>query len=298
MPVPHFLFLMLICLLWAGNFIAAAWAVRILEPVSFTVVRFALVLALLLPFLRLPARDQWSTLLACCWSMGAIHFGLVFLALGRSEDVSSIALLMQIYVPLSTLMAVLLLGERIGWRTTSGILVAFSGVLVMGLDPLVLAQLDVMALVLCSALSLATGTILMRRLKGIGVFSFQAWNALLSIIPLGLLAAWLETPSGLFEISVSRPEVWLAVGYSAVAASIIGHGGFYWLIQRHEVNKITPYLLLVPILAVILGVIFWGDRPGPRLLTGGTLVLAGVLWITLRARWRRPRRTGTPPPAP
>jgi len=293
MPVRHFLFLLFICLLWAGNFLAAAWAVRILEPVTFTVVRFGLVLLLLLPFLRVPQRDQWATLVGCCWSMGAIHFGLIFLALGRSEDVSSIALLMQIYVPLSTLMAVLLLGERIGWRTTSGILIAFGGVLVMGLDPLVLAQLDVMVLVFFAALSLATGTILMRRLKGIGVFSFQAWNALLSIIPLFVLAVWLETPSELMRLGTQRPEVWLAVGYSAVAASIIGHGGFYWLIQRHEVNRITPYLLLVPILAVLLGVLFWGDRPGPRLLIGGSLVLAGVLWITLRARWRR-----APQPAP
>lgn len=297
MPLSHFLFLLFICLLWAGNFLAAAWAVRIFEPVSFTVVRFALVLLLLLPFLRLPARDQWKTLLACCWTMGAIHFALVFLALGRSEDVSSIALLMQVYVPLSTLMAVLVLGERIGWRTTSGILIAFGGVLVIGLDPLVLSQLDVMALVLVSALSLATGTILMRRLQGIGVFSFQAWNALLSVIPLGLLAIWLETPSDVFELSGERPEVWLAVGYSAVAASIIGHGGFYWLIQRHEVNRITPYLLLVPILAVVLGILVWGDRPGPRLLTGGALVLIGVLWITLRSRWRRRARTEPRPPA-
>jgi O-acetylserine/cysteine efflux transporter len=154
-----------------------------------------------------------------------------------------------------------------------------------------------MALVLASALSLATGTILMRRLKGIGVFSFQAWNALLSVVPLLLLAIWLETPSDVVRISGERPDVWLAVAYSAVAASIIGHGGFYWLIQRHEVNLITPYLLLVPILAVVLGVIFWGDRPGPRLLTGGSLVLAGVLWITLRARWRRPRRVEPAPPA-
>lgn len=297
MPVRHFLFLLFICLLWAGNFIAAAWAVRILEPVTFTVVRFGLVLLILLPFLRLPERSQWKTLLGCCWTMGAIHFGLVFLALGRSEDVSSIALLMQIYVPLSTLMAVLLLGERIGWRTTSGILIAFGGVLVMGLDPLVLRQLDVVVLVLLSATSLATGTILMRRLRGIGVFSFQAWNALLSLLPLGLLAIWLETPSDVVRITTHRPDVWLAVGYSAVAASIIGHGGFYWLIQRHEVNRITPYLLLVPILAVILGVLFWDDRPGPRLLTGGALVLAGVLWITLRARWRRSPEPAPAPPA-
>lgn len=297
MPLSHLSFLLFICLLWAGNFIAAAWAVRMLEPIGFTVVRFALVLVLLLPFLRIPPRSQWGTLLACCWTMGAIHFGMVFLALGRSEDVSSIALLMQVYVPLSTLMAVLLLGERIGWRTTSGILIAFAGVLVMGLDPLVLSQLDVVGLVLAAALSLATGTILMRRLEGIGVFSFQAWNALLSLPPLGLLAVFLETPSEIVTISLERPQVWIAVGYSAIAASIIGHGGFYWLIQRHEVNRITPFLLLVPVLAVMLGIAVWGDRPGPRLLTGGAFVLAGVLWITLRARWRKRARPEPAPPA-
>ncbi len=296
MPAAHFLLLLTICLLWAGNFVVAAFAVRIFEPVSFAVLRFVLVLVLLLPFLRLPPRDQWLTLLSCCLTMGAIHFALIFLALGRSEDVSSIALLMQIYVPLSTLLAVLALGERIGWRTTSGILISFAGVLVMGLDPLVLAQIDVMLLVLASALALATGTVLMRRLKGVGVFNFQAWNALLSIVPLGLLVLWLESPSQIIEVTRRQSEAWLLVGYSAIAASIIGHGGFYWLLQRHEVNKITPYLLLVPILAVILGVVLWGDRPGPRLLIGGGLVLAGVLWITLRARWRRRPTADNPPP--
>lgn len=296
MPLPHFLFLLFICLLWAGNFLAAAWSVRMFEPVTFTVARFALVLLLLVPFLRRPPPGQWKTLLACCWSMGAIHFGLLFLALGRSADVSSVALLMQVYVPLSTLLAVLALGEGIGWRTTSGILIAFGGVLIIGLDPLVLSQLDVVALALLSALSLATGTILMRRLRGIGVFSFQAWNALLSLGPLLALALWLESPASVVQVSSERPAVWLGVAYSAVAASIIGHGGFYWLIQRHEVNRITPYLLLVPLLAVVLGVVFWGDRPGPRVLFGGALVLAGVLWITLRARWRR-RPEPSPPGA-
>ncbi len=296
MPASHFLLLLFICLIWAGNFIAAAWAVESMEPITFTVVRFALVLALLLPLLRIPSQRQWTLLIACCWTMGAIHFALVFFALGRSQDVSSIALLMQVYIPLSTLLAVLVLGERIGWRTTTGIIIAFSGVLLMGLDPLVLSQLDVLFLVLVSALSLATGTILMRQLKDISVLNFQAWNALLSIVPLALLAFWLEDPVSGIPDTFAMPDVWLAVAYSAVGASIIGHGGFYWLIQRHEVNRITPFLLLVPILAVLLGILIWGDRPGPRLIFGGALVLAGVLWITLRARWRR--RTVSPRPPP
>ena len=43
-------------------------------------------------------------------------------------------------------------------------------------------------------------------------------------------------------------------------------------------------LLLVPVLAVALGVAFWGDRPGPRVYLGGAMVLGGVLIIALRAR--------------
>ncbi len=287
MPLSHRVALILICLVWAGNFIASAIAVDHLPPISVTALRFALVLLLLFPFLRRPEPGQWFNLLAACWCMGAIHFALVFSALARSSDVSSIAILMQVYVPLTTLMAVLILGERIGWRTTSGIALAFGGVLVVGLDPLVLAQLEVLVLVLVSAFFLALGTIFMRRVRGIGVFSFQAWNALLSLLPLAILALLLEEPWTAFAAAGLQSPAWAAVAYSAIGASIVGHGTFYWLIQRHEVNSVTPTLLLVPVLAVALGVLLHGDQPGPRLLTGGAMVIGGVLWVTLRARYRR-----------
>jgi O-acetylserine/cysteine efflux transporter len=196
MPLAHRAALLAICLIWAGNFLAAAYAVQTLEPVTFTAMRALLVLLLLLPFLKPPARGQWVNLMTACWCMGALHFGLVFIALGRSADISSIAILMQVYVPMSTLLAVFLLGERIGWRSSTAIALAFGGVLVVGLDPLVLAQLDVLALVMASAFFLALGTIFMRRLSGVNVFGFQAWNALLSFIPLAALALWIESPLG------------------------------------------------------------------------------------------------------
>jgi O-acetylserine/cysteine efflux transporter len=49
------------------------------------------------------------------------------------------------------------------------------------------------------------------------------------------------------------------------------------------VAQVTPWLLLVPVLAVALGIVFWGDRPGPRLWVGGAMVLGGVLIVALRA---------------
>ncbi|MCZ7140660.1 DMT family transporter, partial [Salmonella enterica subsp. enterica] len=68
------------------------------------------------------------------------------------------------------------------------------------------------------------------------------------------------------------------------------------LVQRHPIAQVTPWLLLVPVLAVALGVLVWGDRPGPRLLLGGAMVLGGVLIIALRALARA--RTGGTPTAP
>lgn len=277
----------MICLIWAGNFVASAIAVDHLPPVTVTAMRFAAVLALLFPFLKPPRSGQWFNLLIACWCMGALHFSLVFLALKRSADVSSVAILMQVYVPVSTILAVAILGERIGWRTVSGIVLAFSGVLVVGLDPVVLAQLEVLAMVLASAFFLGLGTIFMRRVQGVGVFSFQAWNALLSLAPLLVLAWLIESPIESLAGSAWSSPALPAILYSAIGASIVGHGTFYWLIQRHEVNSVTPYLLLVPVLAVVLGVVLRGDEPGPRLLTGGAMVLAGVLWVTVRARYRK-----------
>jgi len=297
MPVAHRSALLFICLIWAGNFVASAIAVDHLPPITVTAMRFAAVFVLLFPLLRRPRRDQWFNLLVACWCMGALHFGLVFVALERSADVSSVAILMQVYVPISTILAVLVLGERIGWRTVSGIAVAFGGVLVVGLDPVVLAQLDVLALVLGAAFFLGLGTIFMRRVEGVGLFSFQAWNALLSLVPLAAIALWLESPLDTLSATPWSSPALPAIVYSAVGASIIGHGTFYWLIQRHEVNSVTPYLLLVPVLAVVLGIVLRGDQPGPRLLTGGALVIGGVLWITLRARYRKrplPNKTHDP----
>ncbi len=52
--------------------------------------------------------------------------------------------------------------------------------------------------------------------------------------------------------------------------------------QRHPVAKVTPYLLVAPLLATLLGIAFLGDQVGPRLWLGGAMVLGGVLAIALR----------------
>jgi len=283
MPLRALFLVFLVCLVWAFNFVAAAQGMQHFSPYLFMVARFLIVLIVLLPFLRWPPADQWGRLIFVCLCMGALHFTLLFLAIARSYDLSSIAISQQTYIPMAVILAMVILGERVGWRSLAAIVVAFSGVVVLSFDPLMLKQLDVLGIALLSALFQALGSVYMRGLRGIGVFNFQAWTALISL-PV-LLAASLLLETG--QMEAVRTAAWLDWGsiiYSAVFASIVGHGLFFFLVQRHPVSTIMPYMLLTPLMAVMFGVLIWGDRPGWRLILGGVLVLSGILFVTLRAR--------------
>ena len=283
MPLRHFLLVLAICVVWAVNFLTSAISLRELPPLLFTALRFVPLAVLLIPWMKAPAPGQWPRLIAVGLCIGVLHFGLSFWALRLAGDLSSPAIVMQSYIPMSTVLAVVLLGEHVGWRTWAGIATSFAGVLVLGFDPLVLDAPASLLLMLVSAFCLALGTVLMRGLAGVNAIGMQGWTAVFALAPLLLWSGFAE--SG--QIDALRNASWAAWGgalYAALVSSLFGHGAFYWLVQRHPVSTLTPYLLMTPLFAIALGVLFWGDRPGPRLYLGGAMVLAGVLIIALRAR--------------
>ncbi len=272
---------LLVCLFWAINFLTSAHALQEVPPFLYTAMRMAILAAMLALFMRVPPREQWGRLAAVALFNGVLHFGTSFLALKLAGNLSSPAIVTQVYVPMAVLLAWWVLGERFGWRTALGIGISFAGVLVLGFDPMVLERPAALFVMMGSSLMVAIGTVLMRKLKGVSMVDQQGWTAVLSLLPLLAISAVFEP--GSFE--ALRNASWIGWGgalYAAVFASLLGHGVFYWLVQRHPVAQVTPYLLLTPVLAVVLGIVFWGDRPGPALWIGGAMVLGGVLLIAIR----------------
>jgi O-acetylserine/cysteine efflux transporter len=283
---PRDLFLILaICLAWAGNFLFSAYALLEMPAFLYTALRMAIVALVLLPFVKPVPRAQWPRLLAVALCMNVFHFGLSFWALRLAGELSAVAIVMQSYVPMSALLAWAVLGERFAWRTGTAIAVSFAGVLVIGFDPSIVDRPAAMLSMLASAAFLAVGTVLMRRLAGIGMVTQQGWSALVAVLPL-LAISLLFEPGGLAALASASPRAWVGVSYSALVASLLGHGVYFLLLQRHPVAELTPWLLLTPLLAVVLGIVFWGDRPGTQLWVGGALVLGGVATIALRAKVR------------
>lgn len=278
-----FALVLVVCVVWAGNFLTSAFALREVPPFLFSALRMTLLAALLVAFLKRPPRAQWPRLIAVALLNGALHFGTSLWALRMAGDLSSPAIVMQSYIPMAVLLAWWVLGERFAWRTGSAIALSFAGVLVLGFDPLVLDHPASLLMMLFSAFLIALGTVLMRGLSGIDAISMQGWTAVIGILPLLAISALIE-PGGIAALRGAGPAAWGAVVYSAVFASLIGHSVFFGLVQRHPVAQVAPYLLLTPVFAVALGILIWGDRPGPQLWIGGAMVLGGVLAIALRAR--------------
>ena len=280
---PRDIFLvLLICVAWAGNFLTSAYALREIPPFLFSALRFVALGLPLLFWMKRPAPGQWPRLLAVCMCVGVLHFGLSFVALKMAGDLSSPAIVLQSYIPMTTLLAWVALGEKFAWRTGLAIAVSFGGVMVLGFDPLVLDDPLALALMLLSALFLAIGTVLMKGLRGLDAYSMQGWTATIAVVPLLAISVALE-PGAIPALASVSWVGWVGVGYAAFISSLLGHGLYYVLVQKHPVAQVTPWLLLVPVLAVGLGVAFWGDRPGPRLYIGGAMVLGGVLGVALRA---------------
>jgi O-acetylserine/cysteine efflux transporter len=272
----------LICLAWAGNFLTSKLALREFPPLLFTALRLVLLCLLLAPFIRRPSPGQWPRLAAVALCNGVLHFGLSFWSLSLSPTLASPAIVMQSYVPMSALLAWWWLGEKFHWRTGAAIALSFAGVLVLGFDPSVLQAPASLLLMLVSALFLAVGTVLMRDLRGLDVFSQQGWTAFIGVAPL-LVASWLLEPHAMQVVRSASWVAWFGVVYAALIASVVGHGLYYVLVQKHPVAQVTPYLLAAPLLATLLGIWILHDQVGPRLWQGGAMVLGGVLAIALRA---------------
>lgn len=276
-------YLAIICLAWAGSFLASAFGLQQIPPMMFAALRLGLLALVLAPFIKRPPQGQWPQLLALGLCNGTLNFALSLWSIKLAGDLSSPAIIQQCYVPMSALLAWALLGERFGWRTGLAIAISFAGVLVLGFDPIVLDRPLSLVLMLGSGFVLALGTVVTRRLHGLDAISAQGWTAAIGVLPL-LFASLLFEPGAAASVADADALAWGSVAYAALVSSLLGYGLYYVLVQRHPIAQITPYLLLSPVLAVALGIVFWGDRPGPKLLIGGAMVLGGVLLIAMRTR--------------
>lgn len=265
---------------WAFNVVAVKWAVVGVAPVTAAFLRYCLVLLVCLPWLR-PVPGHMPRLLGAALAQGALWIALLNLAYAQARDVAGLSFVSQLGAVFSLALAVLFLGERVHWRRLAAIAVSLAGVAVIGLDSRVLGEGAALWFAIIAAFLYSIGSILLNGLPRVPPLTLFAWVGVTSVPLLGLASVQLE-PGAIARALASPPAALWAIAYSALISSLVGHGGFAYLVQRYPVSTITPYFLPSPLLGAVMAVLFLGEPVTLRLLIGGVLVFGGVAVISLR----------------
>jgi len=283
MSLRDFIIFLLVCLVWALNMIAAKVLVGELHvpPLFFAAVRSALIAVAVCPWLLPMPRPPWRAF-AVGVLMGGGSFGLMFMGL-RTAAPSSAAVVLQLGVPMVTVLSILLLGERIRWRRGLGIALAVSGVLLVMWDPGGFELSTGLLFVAAAAFSGALGAVMMKQLEIVRPLRIQAWVGFASVVVLTPFSALLEENQFTAALDAGWPFL-LILLFSALIVSVVAHTAYYGLIQRYDANLIAPLTLMSPLMAIGLGVWLTGDHFDTQKAIGTVIALVGVFIIAIRQK--------------
>jgi len=274
------LFAIVIAAVWGLNFVAIKYAVADLPPMTASAIRFAGVALCLSPFLKWKS-GQMKALLSVACILGVFHFALMFWAVSIAGGISAIAIAAQLNVPFATILAVLVLGEKVGWRRVSGIGLSFLGVAVIAFEPEVFEYFDGVMVMALAALMYAISLILMRHLRRVPAMTVQAWVALAGMLGAASISFAMEAGQ-VSAVKSAGSGAWYGVLYTIIGASLIGHGGANVLLRKYEVSKVSPYFLTSPIFSLMGAVFVLGETITLKMYIGALLTVVGILIVTLR----------------
>lgn len=263
--------LIITLLAWGGNFLAIRYAVLDIPSWTALSLRLFMVGCLLAFFIRNPLPYlKYYLLISLVLVPG--HFGLLFLASKLTTNISAISLFIQLNPAFALLFAWLFLKEKPGIRRIFGLMLAFGAMIILFYEPNLLGASLALVIATLSAMFMGLYSVLLRSMpKQIRAIDIIGWTAIFGTVMVSIIAYFVEgLPSETLQHATLSS--YLGILYSAVIGSIVGHGCWAWLCQRHPVAQVVPFSLLVPILAITLSAILLGEH-----ITTQMLISAGVL---------------------
>jgi O-acetylserine/cysteine efflux transporter len=271
-----------VIVIWGVNNAAAKLATEVMPPLLVGAMRFLIAAVCLAPFVRPPFPD-WRSLLLIVLVGGPVHYGLIYLAFWLAEDVSPVTVATQMWVPFVALFAFLMLGERLTRFAVVGIGVAFLGVAWMALDAHAIQDWRAVVVGVTASAAWALVTVVARRTTSIPPVKMQGLLAFVALPTLAGASAVFE--HGQIEaLHQAPPLVWVSLVWAGLVSSVFATSLVFWLVQRREAGRVTPYLLATPVVSIAIGWGLMGDVLTVQILSGAALTMAGVALVALAER--------------
>lgn len=277
-------------IIWGSAFAVTKASLAEVPPVLFAFLRYVIASVLLAVFVvfsgklaKIPRPVPW-TAIALMGASGVFLYTIVY-NLSLVYTSAAQGALVQSFIPIVTaLFAAFFLKETLSPIRLLGIGVSIAGIFLIMLFAAESADAPDSflgnALMLLSVLFWAAYTLFAKRLANFDPLVITAGATIFGTI---LLA-----PAALYELGGTNfPPIsasgWTGVIYLGVFSSAVAMLLYNRSLQHLNAGQTANFLNLMPVVAVLIAVVFLGERPTFWQIAGGTLVLFGV-WISLQKR--------------
>lgn len=275
---------------WGASFIATKVALNDISPITVVWLRFLMgtlilgVTVVLQKQFRLPEKTEWAYFALLGFLGITFHQWLQSNGLQTSEA-GTTAWIVATTPVFMALLGWFLLKEKPGWMKTSGILIAFFGVLVVvskgQLNSISIGRFGAPGdvLILISAVNWAIFSTVSRR----GLKSLPASLMMFYVMCFGwLFTSILFFPTtGLADIGNLTVNGWMGIAFLGIFCSSLAYIAWYDALKALTTAETGAFLYIEPLVAVVVAFFVLGEAIRPASLLGGAVILFGV-WLVNR----------------
>ncbi|MCQ2445003.1 MAG: EamA family transporter [Mailhella sp.] len=272
--------LILLYLLWGCNWSVMKACAEFFSPLSCSTLRFVIGAAVLLAASfamrrRIPERRHWPWIAV----VGATQVAYCNVAMQMciADLGAGLAAVISYCMPLwMAVMAHFFLDERLTLRKAGGILVSIGGIAMLagvgggssfGIEPLLWC-------ISSSVVWAASGIVIKLRLKDCDGMALTTWQMAIGAAMLLGVTAVVPQPAPVWTLKSAA-----LMAYNGVLASAVAFFLWMHILSKMEAAKAGAYVLVVPVVGVLSGIVFLGESLSAAGLLGIALVLGGVMAV-------------------
>jgi len=286
MPLASLIDFLVLAAIWGSSFLFMRLAVVEFGPVGTAAVRVAIAAAFLLPLmlgrgLGPVFRRHWRIVCA----IGLINSGIPFLLFAFSllAITTGLSAILNATVPLfGALVAWVWLRDRPTGSRVLGLVIGFLGIALLTWDKAsfrpnasgIAPAWAVLACLLATVCYAIAASATKKYLSGLPPLVTATGSQVGATLGLAVPAAWLwpaQMPSG---------QAWLAVLVVGVLCTGIAYILYFRLIEQAGPARALTVTFLVPVFAILYGVLFLGERVTPWMLVCGVVIVIGTALST------------------
>ena len=302
----HLVLAVLVTFIWGVNFTFIAWALESFPPLMLTAMRFFFTAVPLVLFLKPPKFNR--SLFIYAIGTFVMQYAFVFTAMHLGASAGLTALVLQLQIFITVLLAYVILEEAVSRIQMVGMLVGMLGLSVIALNLGGDMPLIGFVCILIAAIGWSFGNIASKKVSeasrqaslqasnssvlsaispsmpknktsAVAALALVAWGGLIACVILTVASLIFEgdawTRATVMDASLKS---WLSLGFIVYVSTLIGFGLWAHLLAQNTASKVMPFALLVPIFGMATSVLLTGEQlTWWKMLAMGLILLGLVL---------------------